>query len=63
MAERETEDVFHALVKVLRDHDIPYDREGIKAACRDPEGRDAVREWIEVFLGEETLLSKDEATL
>jgi len=58
---QEGDEVFHALVRVLRDHDVPYDREGVRAACR--EGGDAVREWVEEVLGEETLLSKDEANL
>jgi hypothetical protein len=50
-------------VKVLRDHDIPYNRDAIKAALADPENQTAVQAWIEEYLSPETLLTKDEAAL
>lgn len=53
----------NTLVKALRDHDIPYDRDAIKAALSDPESQTAVRSWIEEYLSPETLLTKDEAAL
>lgn len=51
------------LVKVLRDHDIPYNRDAIKTALADPESQTAVQAWIEEYLSPETLLTKDEAAL
>lgn len=57
------EDTFTLLVRVLRDRDVPYDREGLKSACSDPNNQTAIQEWIHEFLSPETLLTKDEATL
>ncbi|KAF8861323.1 hypothetical protein BDZ45DRAFT_265253 [Acephala macrosclerotiorum] len=51
------------LVKFLRDHDIPYDREAIRATLTNPESQTAVQAWIEEYLSPETLLTKDEAAL
>ncbi|TVY80700.1 hypothetical protein LSUE1_G001664 [Lachnellula suecica] len=58
-----TDNLFNDLVKILRDRDIPYDREAIKSTLGDPESQTAVREWMEEYLAPETLLTKDEATL
>lgn len=52
-----------ALIRVLRDHDIPYDRDAIKAALADPESQTAAKAYIEEYLSPETLLTKDEAAL
>jgi hypothetical protein len=57
------EDTFNLLVRVLRDHDVPYDRDGLKSACFDTKNQTAIQEWIHEFLSPETLLTKDEATL
>ncbi len=51
------------LIRILRDHDIPYDRDAIKAALADPESQTAVQAWMEEYLSPETLLTKDEAAL
>ncbi|KUJ19137.1 uncharacterized protein LY89DRAFT_716730 [Mollisia scopiformis] len=51
------------LIRILRDRDIPYDREAIKAAFADKESQTAVQAWIEEYLSPETLLTKDEAAL
>jgi len=54
---------FHMLVGILRDHDLPCDRDAIKAALADPESQTAIQAWIHEYLSQETLLTKDEATL
>ncbi|TVY48436.1 hypothetical protein LOCC1_G000907 [Lachnellula occidentalis] len=51
------------LTKILRDRDIPFDRDAIKSALNDPESQTAIREWMEEYLAPETLLTTDEATL
>jgi hypothetical protein len=57
------DDNFNILVRVLRDHDVPYDRDALKSACADPKNQTAIEEWIHEFLTPETLLTKDEAVL
>lgn len=57
------DDTFNHLVHILRDHDVPYDREALKAACSDPESEAAIQIWIHEYLSPDTLLTKDEATL
>ncbi|TVY87763.1 hypothetical protein LAWI1_G003175, partial [Lachnellula willkommii] len=51
------------LTKILRDRDIPFDRDAIKSALKDPESQTAIREWMKEYLAPETLLTKDEAAL
>ena len=51
------------LLEVLRDHDIPVDKEALKAAFDDPESQTAVRAWLEEYISPETILTKEEATL
>lgn len=58
-----SDDHLQILIKTLRDHDLPYDREELKAAFAQPESQAAIQEWIEEFLSPETVLSKDEANL
>lgn len=48
------------LLQVLRDHEISYDYDSIKAAFAEPE---LVEAWMDEYLGPETLLTKEEATL
>lgn len=55
--------LFDDLTKILRDRDIPFDRDAIKSALKDPESQTAIREWMEEYLAPETLLTKDEAAL
>jgi len=57
------DDLFNEFTKILRDRDIPYDRDAIKSALSDPESHTAIQEWTEEYLAPETLLTKDEATL
>lgn len=57
------EDALQVLVKALRDHDLPCDREAIKSAFADPESKAAIQAWVEEYLSPETLLTKDEANL
>lgn len=54
---------FESLVGVLRDRDIPFDRDALKAAFDDPESQGAIEAWLQEFISPETLLSKDEAAL
>ena len=51
------------LLDVLCDHDVPFDRDAIKAAFDDPDSQTAIQAWVEEYLGPETLLTKDEASL
>ncbi|KAL2064073.1 hypothetical protein VTL71DRAFT_4567 [Oculimacula yallundae] len=51
------------LVKALRDHDLPCDREALKSAFADPETQSAIQAWVDEYLAPETLLTKDEANL
>ncbi|CAG8951684.1 hypothetical protein HYFRA_00005484 [Hymenoscyphus fraxineus] len=55
--------LFEELATILRDRDVPYDREALKSVCRDPENQTAIREWMDEYLTPETLLTKDEAAL
>lgn len=48
---------------ILRDRDIPYDRDAIKAAFNDPDSQTAIQAWIQEHLTPETLLTRDEAAL
>lgn len=57
------EDSLHVLIKALRDHDLPCDREAIKSAFADQETRTVLQAWVEEYLLPETLLTKDEANL
>jgi hypothetical protein len=53
---------FDELVKILRDRDIPFDRDGLKSAFKTPESQTAIRDWMREYLTPETLLTKEEAT-
>jgi hypothetical protein len=57
------EDSYQILLTILRDRDVPYDREAIKAAFNDPESQTAIQAWIQEYLTSETLLTRDEAAL
>jgi hypothetical protein len=57
------DDLFNVLTKMLRDRDIPFDRDAISSALSDAESQTAIREWMEEYLAPETLLTKDEAAL
>ncbi|KAH8815499.1 hypothetical protein F5884DRAFT_772613 [Xylogone sp. PMI_703] len=48
------------LLQLLQDYDIQVDRDVIKAAFAEPELLEA---WMDEYLGPETLLTKEEATL
>jgi hypothetical protein len=52
-----------SLLEILRDRDIPYNRDSIKAAFEDPKSLAAIQIWMQEYLGPETLLTKEEATL
>jgi hypothetical protein len=47
------------LLRVLRERDIPFDRRDIEAALKN----EAASAWVEEYLGEETLLTKEELAL
>jgi hypothetical protein len=53
----------NTLLEILRDHDVPYDREAMKAAFEDPDSQTAMKGWMEEYLGPETLLTREEAAL
>lgn len=49
----------HALLDLLRERDVPYNREEFRSAYESPEGR----AWLDEHISPETLLTKEEATL
>lgn len=53
----------NSLLKVLRDRDIPYDRESIKSAFDNPESQSTILAWMQEFLSSETMLTKEEVAL
>jgi hypothetical protein len=57
------EDLYQMLLTILRDRDVPYDRDAIKAAFNDPDSQIAIQAWIQEYLTPETLLTRDEAAL
>lgn len=57
------EDSYQTFLTILRDRDIPYDRDAIKAAFNEPESQTAIQEWMQEYLTPETLLTRDEAAL
>lgn len=54
---------YNYLVQVLRDHDIQFDKDELKASFKDPDSQDAVRAWVEEYLSHETILTKEETAL
>jgi len=54
---------YNYLLEVLRDRDIPVDKDALKLAFNDPETQTAVRAWAEEYISPETILTKEEATL
>jgi hypothetical protein len=57
------EDSYQTLLSILRDREIPFDRDAIKAAFNDPESQAAIQAWMEEYLTPETLLTRDEVAL
>jgi hypothetical protein len=57
------ENSYQNLLTILRDRDVPYDRDAIKAAFNDPDSQTAIQAWIQEYLNPETLLTRDEAAL
>jgi len=57
------EDSYQTLLSILRDRDVPHDRDAIKAAFNDPDNQTAIQTWIQEYLTPETLLTRDEAAL
>jgi hypothetical protein len=57
------EDSYQTLMTILRDRDIQYDRDTIKAAFNDTDSQTAIQAWIQEYLTPETLLTRDEAAL
>jgi hypothetical protein len=54
---------FEYLAEILRDHDVPFDRDALKSAFDDPESQTAIHAWMQEYISPDTLLSKDEAAL
>ncbi|KAF4636224.1 hypothetical protein G7Y89_g1879 [Cudoniella acicularis] len=57
------DDLLNEVIRILRDRDVPYDREALRSALRDPGSQTAVREWMEEYLSPDILLTKDEAAI
>lgn len=57
------EDSYQTLLSILRDRDVPHDRDAIKAAFNDPDNQTTIQTWIQEYLTPETLLTRDEAAL
>lgn len=53
----------NALAKVLRDRDIPYNRDELKSICDDSEYQAKIRAFVDEYLSPETLLTKEELNL
>jgi hypothetical protein len=53
----------NALFEILRERDVPYNRDEIKSAFDKPEEQTAIRAWMDEYLSPETLLTKEEANL
>lgn len=51
------------LLTVLRDRQIPLGRDDVQWAFNAPNTKDMVVEWVEEYLGPDTLLSKEELDL
>ncbi|KAL3425017.1 hypothetical protein PVAG01_04298 [Phlyctema vagabunda] len=51
------------LLTVLRDRNIAFDKTAIESAFRDADSQAAVKGWVEEYLTENTLLTKEESTL
>ncbi|TAQ87728.1 hypothetical protein B7494_g3962 [Chlorociboria aeruginascens] len=54
---------FESLLDILRSRDIPFDRDALQTAFEDPDSQTAIQEWVQEFLSEDTLLTKEEAAL
>lgn len=52
-----------ALLDILRDRDVPHNRDAIKSAFYSPDTRAAIQTWMDEYLSPMTLLTKEEATL
>lgn len=55
------DDLLNDIVRILRERDVPYDRDALKSALNDPEGLTAIQQWKEEYLSSDTLLTKEEA--
>lgn len=53
----------NSLIEILRERDVPYNRDEIKAVFEDPEQQTAIRAWMDEYLSPETLLTREEAIL
>lgn len=53
----------NTLVKILRERDIPYNRDEIKSICDDSEHQANIRALVDEYLSPETLLTKEEVNL
>lgn len=57
------DDSLNTLLEILRDRDVPYNRDAIKSAFDSPESQTAILTWMQEYLSPATLLTKEEATL
>ncbi|KAH6668824.1 hypothetical protein B0J14DRAFT_151280 [Halenospora varia] len=55
------DDLLNDIVRILRERDVPYDRDALKSALNDLEGLTAIQQWKEEYLSSDTLLTKEEA--
>lgn len=53
----------NTLLEILRDRDVPYNHDAIKAAFDSPGSQTAIQAWMEEYLSPATLLTKEEVTL
>jgi len=52
-----------SLLDMLRDYDVPHNRDAIKAAFEDPDSQTTIQDWMDEYLGPETLLTREEASM
>jgi hypothetical protein len=58
-----TDNSLNFLLEILRDRDVPYNRDAIKSIFDDPESKAVIQAWMQEYLSPETLLTRDEAAL
>ncbi|KAI9756315.1 MAG: hypothetical protein M4579_003907 [Chaenotheca gracillima] len=56
-------DLLEEFFRILRDHDIEVNQDDVRSSFESPSSGSALRSWMNEYLGEETLLSKEELQL
>lgn len=54
---------FNTLSEILREREIPFDRDVLKAQFENPDSQADIQSWMQEYLSPSTLLTKEEAAL